>query len=81
MITTTQLELFHRTGRKYVISDIPLAHDSGSFFIEFHLQMLIDDIERATRPLSHYSFATFLSKVVDAPIDPSSSSSKEKSYS
>ena len=58
MNTTKSVEVFHWTGAKYTIVDIPVVTDQLCT-LEYYLQMLINEIERNPVSLVEYSYSDF----------------------
>lgn len=54
------VELIHRTGKKYRITDIPIKDGKEGFLIEFQLQKMIDDIDRLREPKQTYSLKKYM---------------------
>lgn len=54
------VELLHRTGKKYRITDIPVKEGKEGFLIEFQLQKMIDDIDRLREPGQTYSLKKYM---------------------
>ena len=63
-MVTKRVELFHNSGKKYTITDIPIVDNSKRFFINCQLQKLIDEIEHQSEPISYYSLKEYLIKKV-----------------
>ena len=53
------IELFHKSGYKYVIAGIPNVDESQHFKIEWQVQKLIDEIEQQSKPDVKYSFLEY----------------------
>lgn len=58
-MATKNLELFHMSGQKYKIVDIPVVNQDV-FVVNYYLQLLIDEIERSAKPKGIYSFSSFV---------------------
>lgn len=57
----TVVEVYHRTGAKVVIKDIPTGECADmSFDVMWKLQKLIDDIDRSSIPDDYYSFTDII---------------------
>lgn len=56
------VELLHRTGKKYKITDIPIKDGKEGFLIEFQLQKMIDDIDRLRDPKQTYSLIKYMNQ-------------------
>ncbi|WP_209122214.1 DUF2535 family protein [Alkalihalobacillus sp. BA299] len=60
-MATKNLELFHWSGQKYRIVDIPIVNNE-LFVVNYYLQLLIDEIEKCAKPKESYSFSSFVIK-------------------
>ncbi|WP_096200166.1 DUF2535 family protein [Bacillus sp. FJAT-45350] len=58
-----KLDLYHRSGVKYSIINIPTTDESKKFFIEYQLQKFIDDIESESKLLVEYCFTNYLEQL------------------
>ena len=59
------LELYHRNGKKYKITNIPLF---DPFLLNLHLQKFIDEIDQQLEPNSTYSFHNYLLEIENREI-------------